>query len=91
MNKTFHVIEAGLSKTGNEVRTAHRELSSEIAAVSEEVSRMQLEVRELNQYTKIWSGHVVDGLSRVDVDLANNSNGHESLEAAALVSCEIHL
>lgn len=85
MEETLQTVQAGFSATRSDIKTAHTELSNEIAAVSEGVYRTQLGVQELHQHSRTWSDHVA---ARIDAGFAGVSNDVQPLESVALVCPE---
>lgn len=69
--------------TSGDVRTAHTELSNDLAGVTEGVCRTQLGVQELNQYTRTVFDNVAMSLSQIDTGLTDD---RQRAEAVALVS-----
>ncbi|KAG9034502.1 hypothetical protein FS837_002194 [Tulasnella sp. UAMH 9824] len=81
VEETLQTVQAGFSGTRSDIKTAHTEISNDLAAVSEGVCRIQSVVQELNQHSRTWSDHVA---ARIDTGFAGVSNDVQPLEAVAL-------
>ncbi|KAG8932224.1 hypothetical protein FRC01_000090 [Tulasnella sp. 417] len=63
VEETLQSVQSGFSATRDDIRTAHTQLSNEVAGVSEQVYRTQLGVQELSQHTRTWSDNVAASLA----------------------------